>query len=474
MANDFIEKHEQAFTISNCVVENCSAAYQGANFGGVWRDCVIRNNTVRNRSAAPSSGVTETNNEGSGGGVFNATLYNCVITNNTAGFCGGGIAGGRVRGDPNGKLCPTTAYNCLIGWNRAQYGAGAGVTTSFTARVRCQLVNCTVVGNIASQLGGGAFLCTVTNSILRGNDVPREGNNAYDATTAAGGGVAFCDVFDSTLDGNTCKRSGAGAAKSSLTGCRIVNNTATHWGGGTFGCPLVKDCLLSGNKGNHGGAGFNGYFENCVMTNNSATGYHGGAVYNGTTRNCIVVGNYAKKSFALARGAHYGDLVYGNHNGDNQEASGIGAESASDNEPLPVVNCTVWNNFNGNANVSRATLTNSIVWSVANMDTHSAANSFWRSGTVANQTGCISGTDKDPKFVGIDGINPAATVKVAKSAPWTAYAIRAGSPCRDMGLTLPGQATEKDALGNPRVKYGVVDMGALECILSLGMCIIFH
>ena len=210
------------------------------------------------------------------------------------------------------------------------------------------------------------------------------------------------------------------------------------------------------------------------MTNNEATSFHGGAVYNGTTRNCIVVGNYAVQHFALARGAHYGDLVYGNRNGDNQAASGIGADSANDNEPLPVVNCTVWNNFNGNANVSRASLTNSIVWSVANMDTHSAVNSFWRSGTVANQTGCISGTDKDPKFVGIDGINPAATVEVAKSAPWTAYAIRPGSPCRDKGMTLPGQATEKDALGNPRVEYGGVDMGALECILPLGMYISFH
>ena len=40
--------------------------------------------------------------------------------------------------------------------------------------------------------------------------------------------------------------------------------------------------------------------------------------------------------------------------------------------------------------------------------------------------------------------------------------------CRDAGLTLPGQSAETDVLGNPRVRYDGVDMGALECCLSLG------
>ena len=234
----------------------------------------------------------------------------------------------------------------------------------------------------------------------------------------------------------------------------------------------MKDSLLVGNNGDHGGAGFNGYFENCVMTNNTATIAHGGATYNATSRNCIVVGNYAKKRFAHARGAHYGDLVYGNKNGDSSGASGIGADQANADELLPVVNCTVWGNQNGRAQVSRATLTNSVVWSVED-NIHSAVNSFWRNGTVANQTGCISGTDKDPKFVGVNG-TVSMTEATAKSAPWTAFMLRASSPCRDTGLMLPGQATEKDALGNPRVKYAGVDMGALECIQSLGTYFLFR
>ena len=478
-----VSDHEQAFTASNCIVENCSAAYQGANRGGVWYNCVIRNNELRNTVAAPPN-PGPGNNEGSGGGVFNATLYDCVITNNTAGFCGGGIAGGRMNGGQYNTICRTMAYNCLIGWNSAPYGAGAGVTTSFTDRVYCQLYNCTVVSNTASMVGGGVYLCTVSNSVIRCNESTwnaagsgsENGNGIHGY--GGGGGVTFCDVFDSQVEANCSVRGGAGALLSNLVRCEILDNVATGfpngYGGGTFACPLVKDCLLVGNKATYGGAGFICYFENCVMTNNQATGYDGGATYNSTSRNCIVVGNIATRYYAHCRGAHYGDLVYGNLNGNAgaNGANGIGADSANADEGLPVVNCTVWNNRGGNAQVSRASLTNSIVQSVIDMDAHSAVNSFWRGGTVANQTGCISGTDKDPKFVGIDGTqNPTVS---SKDAPWTAYMLRASSPCRDAGLLLPGQASETDVLGSPRVKYGMVDMGALECIQSLGTCFLFR
>ena len=487
MADGFVGQHERAFTISNCVVENCSAAYQGANRGGVWRNCVIRNNTVRNTTAAPP-GANQNNNEGSGGGVFNATLYNCVITNNTAGFCGGGIAGGRSNGASSLGSCPTIAYNCLIGWNRAQYGAGAGVTTSFTGRAYCQLVNCTIISNTASMVGGGVYLCTVSNSVVRGNsstwNAQANDMNLKHALFqwGGGGGAAFCDIFGSRIEANRSIRGGAGAMLSKLVRCEILNNVATGnpngYGGGTYACSLVQNCLLVGNKASYGGAAFNGYFENCVMTNNQTSGYYGGATYNSTSRNCIVVGNIAKRYYAHCRGAHYGDLVYGNKNlnsdtGSNRAASGIGADVSNDNEPLPVVNCTVWGNLNGSANVSRATLTNSVVWSVEYMDAHSAVNSFWRSGTVANQTDCISGTDKDPKFTGIDG-TVVLTEAQAKGAPWSAWAIRASSPCFNKGVLLPGQAGETDVFGNPRVKYGMVDMGALECIQSLGTYFLFR
>jgi len=73
-------------------------------------------------------------------------------------------------------------------------------------------------------------------------------------------------------------------------------------------------------------------------------------------------------------------------------------------------------------------------------------------------TGCISGADKDPKFEGLGVLEP-----VTSATPPEAFAIKYESPCCDKGLTLDGQRNEMDLLGNPRVKYGYVDMGSLEC-----------
>ena len=485
MDGGFVGNPEAAYCVSNCVVENCSACYTGANFGGLWLDCVIRNNEVRHDMGTP--GTDEPGwtwrVEGSGGGVFHATLRNCVITNNVAGFCGGGIAGGRQNGVIDFPVCVTKAYNCLIGWNRATYGGGAGAAPIYGTRDYCQLFDCTLVGNTGAfadpgdggGLGGGAYQCIVSNCVVRGNSATRPGNTTFvayghDYGNGSGGGVMDCEVVDSVIDGNTTYNGGGGAANSTLTRCHVTGNSA-YWGvfpfgfgGGTYGCPLVKDCVLDNNRGGYGGAAFTGYLENCVITNNQATHYEGGATYSANTRNCIVVGNSAAMYYALCKGSHYGTLVYGNTNqnydpwGNPQPltASGIGAD-AGETEAV-AVNCTVWGNDNGSAQVSRTYMTNCIAGSVEYIP--SAVNSFWRYGTVDNQTGCVSGEDKDPKFEGVAVTDhPTVIVGFAPSA----FAIKAGSPCRDSGLLLAGQRNETDLLGNPRVKYQGVDMGALEC-----------
>jgi hypothetical protein len=486
MADSYVGNPEAAFCASNCVVENCSAPYTGANFGGLWRDCVIRNNEVRNLTPTPNPNEVWNwyeSIEGSGGGVFHATLYGCVVTNNVAGFCGGGIAGGRVNGRSDMAVCVTKAYNCLIGWNRATYGGGAGAAPSYCTRDYCQLFDCTLVENTGAYtdpgdgggLGGGAYQCIVSNCVLRGNSTTRPHGypfTAYghDYEKSSGGGVMDCEVIDSTIEGSTSLNNGAGAAFSSLTHCTILNNTAswTHpnftFGGGTYSCSIVKGCVLSGNRAGYGGAAYAGYLENCVISNNQSTAYDGGATYDSSTRNCIVVGNTAQRYYAMCKGTHYGDLVYGNTNHScdpwenllNPAASGIGADEG-DSAGLAIVNCTVWNNIYSSAQISRAVMTNSIVGSVEYIP--SAVNSFWRIGTVDDQTGCVSGEDKDPIFEGV-GVadSPSAAV------PWAAYAIKYKSPCADKGLLLDGQRSEKDCLGNPRVKFEGVDIGAIECV----------
>ena len=473
MADKFVGNPGSAFTASNCVVENCSAAYQGGGvFGGLLRNCVIRSNEVRNK--------TSDSLEGSGGGVFHAVLHDCVITNNYAGFCGGGIAGGRQNGYMDQPECLTRAYNCLIGWNRSTYGGGAGTNPKYCIRDYVQLFGCTLVENAAAYdatgdgggLGGGAYQCVVSNCVVRGNSATRGNDSAFNAYghdygVGKGGGVMDCAVIDSTLENNTCTGGGAGASNSELTGCVLQGNSATggspeyaNYGGGAYSCTLT-DCLLAGNSAGYGGGAHRGNLENCVISNNTTTAYDGGATYNANTRNCIVVGNQAHRWYALCQGTHYGDLVFANSNGNldywgnnwGNSAIAIGADS----DGLTVaVNCTVWWNTNGSADVSRTALTNCIVQSVENIP--SAVNSFWNYGTAESQTGCISGADKDPMFEGLGVSEP-----VTSATPPEAFAIKPESPCRDKGLTLAGQRNETDLFGNKRVKYANVDMGALEC-----------
>ena len=486
IAEAFIGNPEAAFCASNCVVENCSAAYQGGGvFGGLLRDCVIRNNESRNKGTYP---------EGAAGGVFHAVLHDCVITNNYAGFCGGGIAGGRQNGaNSQYPICVTKAYNCVIGWNRSVYGGGAAVSPGNLAREYCQLFDCTLVENAVAYdstgdgggLGGGAYQCVVSNCVVSGNSATRGNDSEFNSYghnygVGKGGGVMDCTVIDSTLVENTCTGGGAGAANSDLSGCVLQGNSATggapayaNYGGGAYSSSLTN-CVLAGNSAGYGGGAFKGYLENCVMTNNWTTAYDGGATYNANTRNCLVARNQAYRYYALCQGTHYGDLVFANSNGNldhnNKRWPDTAIAIGADSDGLTVaVNCTVWWNTNGSTDISRTALTNCIVQNVDNIP--SAVNSFWvytGNAGVQNQTGCISGMDKDPKFEGLGVSEP-----VTSATPPEAFAIKPGSPCRDMGMTLDGQRDETDLFGNKRVKYGYVDMGALECCSYTPGMIIF-
>lgn len=57
----------------------------------------------------------------------------------------------------------------------------------------------------------------------------------------------------------------------------------------------------------------------------------------------------------------------------------------------------------------------------------------------------------DPKFVASPGKGECA------------YSLRLSSPCRDAGLYFDWMADAVDMLGNPRVKFDRVDIGAFEC-----------
>ncbi|MHC4789989.1 MAG: right-handed parallel beta-helix repeat-containing protein [Planctomycetota bacterium] len=108
------------------------------------------------------------NKAGNGGAIFcrndHRTMFkNCWIIGNTAGNYGGGFC----------DLChaPIDIIQCIIANNDASYGGGIGRSGFGTGKLT--ITNCTIVDNIASggYTGGGiAGGCTVTNTILWGNE----------------------------------------------------------------------------------------------------------------------------------------------------------------------------------------------------------------------------------------------------------------------------------------------------------------
>jgi hypothetical protein len=106
---------------------------------------------------ASLTGFTITNGLAiSGGGVFcdstNAFLTNCVIVGNSAVPLSDSVGGGVIYG---------TLYNCVLSGNTATYGGGGAAFST--------LYNCTLVGNSVEAYGGGALTCTLYNCIVCSN-----------------------------------------------------------------------------------------------------------------------------------------------------------------------------------------------------------------------------------------------------------------------------------------------------------------
>ncbi|MDD2348685.1 MAG: right-handed parallel beta-helix repeat-containing protein [Kiritimatiellae bacterium] len=320
------------------MVEGASALYTGGGgANGVWYDTVVRNCSVTYAGYIEGSFI-----EGSGGGVWGATLYNCTITNNTAGYAGGGISG---SANENCK-----AYDCLIGWNEAAVGGGAGVRVGSPHSV-CQLSGCTIISNTVHALtgyavekGGGVDGCFLTNCVVTGNsaqnlggglnravavDCTVSGNVTRSGTTGFGGGGAAESVLTNCIvTGNTTyytgggvfrstavdtlvssnrltatassgseTTGGAGAAESTLLRCTVEDNDAgiVFFGGGLRACEATN-CVIRNNQGPYGGGGYNGLFVRCIVSNNVATTRMGGGIYNATSYNCVVAFNIATNS----------------------------------------------------------------------------------------------------------------------------------------------------------------------------------
>ena len=233
-------------------------------------------------------GFTITNgDEEYGGGIFGggvadhtqARIRNNVITGNSAGLSGGGIA-----------FCDGLIQNNTITGNSAGVDGGGLYDCGGTIEYN------TITENDAGGRGGGISIChgTIRRNTVRGNLACR------------GGGLHGClgSIQFNTISHNQAASSPGETWGGGLYDCngtvsynRIQQNSAATYGGGMYGCDgPIRNNLILGNRAISGG-GIDlcgGTVENNTIVGNTAMmdGGGGGLTWRtGSVRNCIIWGN---------------------------------------------------------------------------------------------------------------------------------------------------------------------------------------
>ena len=299
-------KSIKEFTVKGCAIADCGADIEG---GGI---CVAVSGGVNTKAV-----ITET-----------------IISGNTAGLRGGGIAFDpsnvtlhitgvldSVTVENNSLTSTATDPNFNNGGAGIYFGGGYNDSSKYTVK------GCTISGNNAGGYnGGGAYIKTNTSGSVNGTLTLTDDAHISDNTAKNGGGVAVhsakliieadCKIGgDNASQGNTAKTSGGGIYIGKKGECTIKENVAirynmvtsgspTRGGGGIYvGDPnsnaeadmgtlivkgidtkpvVISNCVVNGNYGSGGGIYNKGKvtLEYAQLNNNKAPDNgQGGGIY---------------------------------------------------------------------------------------------------------------------------------------------------------------------------------------------------
>ena len=252
--------------VSNCVIRNCHAGRGSAASSGKLYNCVITNNSTGAGVLLYPVYVEKCHvldNRTRGLNNIGAS-FDCIVTNST--FAGNSCS------DPGAGIYQYSAdhtltlYDCIISNNTAtgKYGGGVAGRDS-DGNARPKLYRCEIVNNTLNPVANGH----------------------------GGGGAAYCKLYDCKVRGNvTTGDSGGGMARVTAYSCEISGNTSANVGGGALDCTLYN-CLVCNNSSAKGAAGLSeGSAINCTITGNKAeSGKQGGFSGLSQVVNVISYGN---------------------------------------------------------------------------------------------------------------------------------------------------------------------------------------
>jgi hypothetical protein len=314
-----------------------------------------------------------------------------------------------------------------------------------------QLLGANTADTVLSAAGANQRVVTVANAL---GDTRIEGLTVANGNTTVsfyGGGIY---ASDSDLN---------------FLSCAATNNKAQHgsvqgagYGGGLYAgyCTLlVSNCLFSGNTASGAGNGWGlggglyvgysiGTVANSIILTNTAAGqgnnqlpYGGGLASESSSfraLNCLIAANRCTRNDDRGTVGRFGHGAYVNGGNASFENCSFVTNFGS---PVGTTN------YGEGIRVAAGTVgaTNCIFWSHVDDLTGAVNLAFCdiKDGDSNGVNGCIS---SDPLFVN----------------GGTDFMLSRASPCINAGINLPWMAGAVDLDGKPRIRSGLVDMGAFE------------